>query len=563
MELNLNKYSSHERNINMKKILITIITIISFFNTKYVYASSQQLLITPNELIMGINDTMNLKVIGSSNSISDYTWESSSPSIVTISSNGVALAKNYGKAYITVTDKNGNHAYGTITVSRDYIPIDSISVSSTSLTILLNESRSLGISISPINASNKKLGYYIADTNIVTIDNSGTITGRKTGKTYLTISAPGTNKNINMQVEVIDKISLKSISIKDTLTINENSSSKLNVTFSPNNATDKKVTWKSNNTTIATVDSNGNVTAKSPGTTEIIAVANDGGYVAKCKVTVNAISKELKNITLNKTELTLVAGEEETLTVNFDPSYAANQKVTWKSSNEKVAIVEKGVITAIKPGTAEIKVISDEGKKEVICKLTVIGPPIESIKFKNDKETVYVGSKTSLETISTPESSTINNPIWTSSDEKVATIKDGVLTALSKGTTTITVSNEEGTITASTIITVIEKPKDPLKIQVKGYDLNFDISKLDYTLKIGDESSLEFDINEDSDKITINGNRDLKDGSIITITINNDTPTTYIINIKKKTNYTIYFIGAISFLLLLNIIRMIIKNHKK
>ena len=150
----------------MKKILIALITIISFFNTKYVYASSQQLLITPNELIMGINDTMNLKVIGSSNSISDYTWESSSPSIVTISSNGVALAKNYGKAYITVTDKNGNHAYGTITVSRDYIPIDSISVSSTSLTILLNESRSLGISISPINASNKKLGYYIADTNI-------------------------------------------------------------------------------------------------------------------------------------------------------------------------------------------------------------------------------------------------------------------------------------------------------------------------------------------------------------------------------------------------------------
>ena len=99
-----------------------------------------------------------------------------------------------------------------------------------------------------------------------------------------------------------------------------------------------------------------------------------------------------------------------------------------------------------------------------------------------------------------------------------------------------------------------------MKIQVKGYDLNFDISKLDYTLKIGDESTLEFDINEDYDKITINGNRDLKDGSIITITINNDTPTTYIINIKKKTNYTIYFIGAISFLLLLNIIRSHIIN---
>ena len=135
--------------------------------------------------------------------------------------------------------------------------------------------------------------------------------------------------------------------------------------------------------------------------------------------------------------------------------------------------------------------------------------------------------------------------------------------ALAIGESTITISDKEGKIKATTKITVIEKPQEPLNIKVLGYNLNFDPNTHNYTLKIGNENSLSFEYNIDESKVLIKGNRDLKDGSIITITVTDEEKVTYVINIKKKLDYTLYFIGIISFLLLLNIIRMLIKNNKK
>ena len=78
----------------------------------------------------------------------------------------------------------------------------------------------------------------------------------------------------------------------------------------------------------------------------------------------------------------------------------------------------------------------------------------------------------------------INNPIRTSSDETIATIENGELTALNVGKTTITISDQEGKVTASTEITVIEKPTEDLMITIVGYNLNFNPSIKNYTLKI-------------------------------------------------------------------------------
>ena len=91
--------------------------------------------------------------------------------------------------------------------------------------------------------------------------------------------------------------------------------------------------------------------------------------------------------------------------------------------------------------------------------------------------------------------------------------------------------------------------------------MNFDPSIKNYKLKIGSENQLKINVNKE--KYTVNGNQKLKDGSIITITVNEEEKVTYVINIKKKTNYTIYFIIVISLLLLLNLIRMLVKSKKK
>lgn len=548
----------------MKKISILLIGVLLLIsiNILHIYAEDSYIELSQNTITLGINNTTILKVnkYGSAKETTTI-WQSLNPNIASVE-NGKITGKKIGTTIIKVI--SGSYtASCKITVTEDYIPVTGLSLSEHSGEILLNETKKIEPIVTPSNASNKFVLYDIEPEEIATIDKNGVITGKKIGTAILTIRAVSSNNTARYTITVTDKIALKNISTNKTLELKEQSTTKINVTFTPSNATNQKITWKSSDTKIATVDASGNIKALKPGTVDIQAISQDGGHVATCKLTVVAISKKLNGITIDKKDITLNKEETATITVKFNPTYAENQKVTWKSSNTKVATVKDGVITAIKPGNAEITVKTEEGNYEEICKVTVLSPPIESISFENEKETIYLGSETTLKTIIKPTDSVIYEPIWSSSNNEVVSVENGIIKGISLGTATITVQDKEGKIKASTEVTVIEKPKEPLNIKVVGYNLNFNPTTKDYTLKIGSETSLTFEYNIDESKVLIKGNRDLKDGSIITITVTDEEKATYIINIRKKANYTIYFIGVISLLLFLNIIRMLIKNKKK
>ena len=537
-----------------KSILFIFQTIIMIFiSIKPVYANIH---LNYSELNIGIDVTQQLKLSGDVNS--DVSWSNSNDKVASIK-NGYITGLSLGTTYITVNSGDSSSAC-KVNVISNYVAISNISLPSNSGELLINETQNINASINPSNASNKYLFYSSSDSSVASVDENGNITGNKIGSAIITIVAE--NKSTSYKVNVVDKINLKSINISpETLTLTEGNNGKLNVSFNPENATDKKVTWKSSNTKIVTVDESGNIKAISPGSATITAISNDGEYESSSKITVKSLDRSLKSISLNKTELTLKVGESETLSINYNPSYASNKDVSWSSSNNDIVTIDNGKVTAIKPGTVEIKATSKEGNHESICKVTVLFPPIESIKFERDKQTVYVGSTTTLKTISTPEDSMINNPVWSSSDETIATIENGELTALNVGKTTVTISDSEGKVTASTEITVIEKPTEELKINIDGYNLNFNTKIKNYTLKIGNEKSLNIKVNRDNDKILIGGNLNLQNGSIITITIDELEKTTYVINIIKKSNSYIYFIVIIAIILVINIIR-IIKTKK-
>lgn len=85
-----------------------------------------------------------------------------------------------------------------------------------------------------------------------------------------------------------EKIVVTGVSLNRTsLTLTEGESSKLSATVNPNNATNKNVTWSSSDTSVATVDANGNVTAKKVGTATITVTTTDGNKTSTCTVTVN------------------------------------------------------------------------------------------------------------------------------------------------------------------------------------------------------------------------------------------------------------------------------------
>lgn len=541
----------------MKKKIMLILMLFTFFINSEVYAASIKLNQHNVNLGVGYNTTLKVVDTGGSSSTT-VVWTSSDSSVATVN-NGVVTGVKPGEAIITAKI-GAEQAICKVVVINNFVPITGIRFSNSNETILVGSTQKLSVIVTPSNASNQSLSYTSSNSNIATVDSEGNVKGIAVGEAYITVSAAGYQAVAN--IKVINTISLNSISIPKNLQLKEQSSSTLNVTFNPSNATNKKVTWKSSNPNVATVDSSGNVKAIAPGTATITVISSDGGKVATCNVEVTALSKKLTGISLNKTELSMELDTEETLTVIFNPEYAENKNIKWSSSNTKIAKVSNGKITPVKPGKVEIKAVSEDGNYEAVCQVTILSPPIESIKFAQAKQSVALGNTITLKTISTPTDTAINNPIWTSSDETVATIKDGVLTALKLGTTVITISNEDGSIKAETTITVVEKVASDLSIKVKGYDLKFDSEKYEYSLLIGSETSLDFDINVDSSDVTISGNKNLKNDSVITITIKgNKKP--YVITIKKKESYTIYFIGIVSFLLMINIIRMLIKGKKK
>lgn len=132
---------------------------------------------------------------------------------------------------------------------------------------------------------------------------------------------------------------------------------------------DKVRSYKSSNTKVATVDKKGKVTAKKTGKSTITVTMKSG---AKAKYTVKVQKGKVttKSLKLNKSKCTLKKGKTLTIKVTRDP-ITATEKITYSSSNKKVATVDKkGKITAKKKGKATITVKTSNGKKAT-CKVTV------------------------------------------------------------------------------------------------------------------------------------------------------------------------------------------------
>ncbi|MDE5562462.1 MAG: Ig-like domain-containing protein [Clostridiales bacterium] len=132
--------------------------------------------------------------------------------------------------------------------------------------------------------------------------------------------------------------------------------------------------WYSSEEDYATVDAEGNVTAVAAGETTItVCSAADEEVLATCVVTVVEAGQlvAVESIALNKTETTLHAGGNETLTATVTPANATGS-VAYTSSDDEVATVDAttGKITALKPGTATIT--ASQGGKTATCEVTVV-----------------------------------------------------------------------------------------------------------------------------------------------------------------------------------------------
>lgn len=96
-----------------------------------------------------------------------------------------------------------------------------------------------------------------------------------------------------------------------------------------------------------------------------------------CTIKLTAPIVKVTGVTLNKNTMSLVATAEETLTATVAPENATNKAVTWSTSNDKVATVADGKVTAVAPGEAVITATTADGGFTATCKVTVTEKPCE------------------------------------------------------------------------------------------------------------------------------------------------------------------------------------------
>lgn len=166
----------------------------------------------------------------------------------------------------------------------------------------------------------------------------------------------------------------------------------------------------------------------------------------------------LKEITLDKAEAEISIGEQLQLTVTFEPVDATNKNVTWTSSDEEVAVIDEyGQVTALSPGVADITATTEDGEHSATCTVSVEKVLVDNILLDKNNLELWVGRTVSLSATVLPENATDKNVAWTSSNEEAVTVdENGVVTAVGKGTATVTVSSEDGQNSASCNVAVKE-----------------------------------------------------------------------------------------------------------
>ena len=361
-----------------------------------------------------------------------------------------------------------------------------IKISNTSVTMYKGRTHQLTITAdgTMIVPNSANITWKSSDPFVVTVE-GGKITAVDEGEAVITAlykyKDEVTLKELSAELtcKVTVKVPVLKIN-KTAVTLNKGATQQLTVTVNGtalnNNVDDygNEIKWKSSDTSVATVADNGLVTAVDAG--EATITATYVGVEISCKVTVKI---PLQSISLDKTEIVLRRSdtvvedttglsaeeiEENTATtslqVAFNPADTTSDKtIVWSSSNTKVATVKadptdssKAVVTAVNKGEVTITAkASKAGNQTAKCKVNVIAPiyriELTNLNAANTEDTtdpanqtlLLKGQNVNLAAEYWPKDTTSDTKvIWSSSDEKVATVSNGRVEAVGEGTAVIT-----------------------------------------------------------------------------------------------------------------------------
>ena len=377
-------------------------------------------------------------------------WESSDPNIVEVSDNGNVYGRSEGVATITATiPYNKLNVSCIIHVIKDDIPIESFSLTTNEINLLVDSEYDINYQVYPLNTNNTSIYFVSSDNNIVTVDNNGHIKANKEGIAYVkayTFNGDSKILKVNVKKEFENKpFDLTS----NNLNLNVGSKIKLK-------ANNPDVYWETINPNIISVN-DGVIEALNVGDTKVLARLGSKVEIIDVQVTKHKVNVE--KIQIREKDLELYLNDSYELTVGLFPLNATDIELSYASSDSKVTTIDNGVVKAIGLGTSEITVKDLRNNAYDKITVTVYENPndieINELEFTEEEITMYVDSSKELSYKIDPINAN-TNLIWSSSDNNVVEVNDGIVKANNPGEATINVN--KGEISKSISIKVIPVP---------------------------------------------------------------------------------------------------------
>lgn len=397
-------------------------------------------------------------------------WTSDNKAVATVT-DGVIVAVGQGTAVITATLPNGNYTTYTVTVAPAQI-----STEISTFDVDLNDKNldpkdyNLSTLLTVKNAKMDDVVYSDFNQNIIQVDHDGlvTFTG-KTGTTYVRAQIKNTDAYVIITFNVTDSATpdpitinyapgaLQNIEVKEGQAYEKNLRDFIEVKQGSAFADLTNVTWSSNDDSVAKVD-NGVVTGVKAGTAVITATTVDGYYVTFTVTVKNAMK-------LNATQTTFAVDMKDNKTVDLNtylnitnpetkPGTADEytlDDVTYTTSTDEIAEVTGSKVTFKKTGLAEVK--AELNGQTVtftfIIKDTTAPAPVE-INIKAGYEGTIVDVlegevyDTNLRDMVEVTGGDIRDIIWSSLDDSVATVSNGMVKGVKAGDTTVVASTKDG-----------------------------------------------------------------------------------------------------------------------
>lgn len=441
------------------------------------------------------------------------TWSSNSIEVTPegLLSGSNVIQKQTVKA--TSLDKQASDSCIVYVIGKT--PLTGLNISPNELSIDINDVEEAGIAYSklfttnflPGNATLAGVAYgklesiISSDENILKVNSStlvesSTLKPNHTGNVRITVIAGENNIQDTVVIHVTDRSTgITGISLDASNMVHETGERftiGYHVSVASNAASDidKSVEWESSNPEVATIDSQtGEIKTITEGETMIRATTKKGSFTTTCRLSVSKGIVKVTGVSLNTKSLDLAVGTSAQLTATITPENAKNQSVNWSSSNKNVVTInDAGYVTAHSTGTSIITVTTVDGGFTATCQVSVSNPTppsihVTGVKLNTSTLNLEKGETAVLKAIVSPTNANNKDVAWHSSNPAVASVNGGTVTASIAGTSTITVTTDEGNHTATCEVTVTDPDLDKPLIEAKDSTATLTFQKVEGATK--------------------------------------------------------------------------------